>query len=72
MGFLSSFDAQDISNTAWAFATLGIQTEALMAALAEWTLQQDFLSTNFDHHHSAPHRLQRLAGGRCARVDPQR
>ena len=44
-GFMSTFNPQNVADTACAFATLGIQNEALMARLAQRALQQGFLST---------------------------
>ena len=43
-GPLSGFKPQDVANTAWAFAILAIQNEALVAGPAERTLQQGFPS----------------------------
>ena len=42
---MSTFHTQNVANTAWAFATLGILNDALIAGLAERTLQEGFLST---------------------------
>ena len=44
-GFLSTYNPQNVTITAWAVATLEIQNEALMAGLAERTLQEGFLAT---------------------------
>ena len=50
-GFLSA-NSQNVANTAWVFATLGVQNEALIAGLTERTLQEGFLST-FNPHNVA-------------------
>ena len=42
---LSTFYAQNVANTAWAYARLGIKNEALMAALAGRTMRTECLST---------------------------
>ena len=34
---VASFNAQDLANTAWAFAKLGILNEELMDAIAKWS-----------------------------------
>ena len=43
--FLPTFNLQDVADTAWAVAKLGIQNGASIAGLAERTLQEGFLST---------------------------
>ena len=42
---LSTFNAQAVANTAWAYARLGIKNEAFMAALAGRALRRECLST---------------------------
>ena len=44
-GFINKFKSQELSNLAWAYASLGIRDMALMAAIADRTLQDGFLST---------------------------
>uniref|UniRef100_A0A7S1J392 Uncharacterized protein n=1 Tax=Eutreptiella gymnastica TaxID=73025 RepID=A0A7S1J392_9EUGL len=46
--FLFSFNSHDVTNTAWAFAKLGIHNHALMTGLARRMLQEGFLSTFTD------------------------
>ena len=42
-GFLLTFKAQGVANTAWAYATLGIHDKALMDSLSRRTMQCGFL-----------------------------
>ena len=43
--FLAPVIAQDLANTARTYATLDLKNKALMEALGEWTMQEEFPST---------------------------